>query len=115
MATWPGTLPTSPLIEGYDEDWGEIAIHSNPDEGPPISRRRFTKGIDTVVWPMLLTKTQVNTLETFFKSDCAGGAITFTLTHPRTGATITVKFAEAPNPEPENQLFRVSMKLTIMP
>lgn len=116
MPAWPGTLPTEPLLDGFDPEPGETAVHTSPDEGPHKSRRRFTAPVDTLNWPMLLTLTQYQTLRTFFYNDCAGGSIPVTgLTNPITGLAMTFKIIEPPKPVPDNQYIRCSLKMLVMP
>lgn len=50
----------------------------NPDVGEPIMRRRYTGKSSLESFDLVLTKTQTDTLLSFWNDDCAQGSLTFT-------------------------------------
>lgn len=96
MSSWPASLPAYPLRDSVRETPQPQTIRSTVDAGPPKVRRRFTAGIDLIEMEFALTEAQYATLRTFHDTTVNGGADSFTMTHPRTEASITVRFAEPP-------------------
>ena len=87
MATWPPTLPTSPLIEGWSETPPNLTLRSGNEVGVPRTRRRARKGVREMTWPMVLTLAQTEVLDVFFINE--GGHLSFDgLNHPRTGVAM---------------------------
>jgi len=99
MATlWPATLPQSPLIAGLAEDPQDVSVRTQMETGPAKIRRRFTAEIRNIVYPLLLTTAQVETLDVLYYTTLEGGSLPFTHLHPRTGATVDYRFLEKPGP-----------------
>lgn len=96
--TWPATLPQFVLEGGYQESIQDQTIETQMEAGPAKIRRRFTKSLRRFQMSLLLTSTQAATFETFWQTSCAGGATPFTWVHPRTRATVTMRFR---NPAPQ--------------
>jgi hypothetical protein len=95
--TWPGTLPTAPLM-GWTEQPGKNTIRTETSAGPAKKRRRFTSAPSNFVLKMSMTEAQANTFMTFFETTLASGVKTFdNLAHPRLGSTTTEwRFLEEP-------------------
>jgi len=116
MVAWPGTLPQTPLYVGYEENTPDLLVRTGMDTGPDKIRRRATAGVREITWPTILTIAQVATLETFYITTLASGALTFTLNHPRTAVGSTWRFVKAPTytqVPPGN--YRAVLKLEILP
>ena len=114
MAAWPATLPQSPLVEGYSEETPDLVVRTSMDEGPAKIRRRFTANVRNITHNYLLTQAQVATLDTFFVTTLAGGALTFTFINPRTAATDTYRFRSQPTYVPvSGSLWRTRLDLEI--
>lgn len=96
MTAWPETLPAFPLIAGYGESMPNTILRTQMDVGPAKTRRRSTSGVSKLNYEIRLTLDETAILEGFFLNDCAGGALSFTNTHPRTGETKTFRFLEPP-------------------
>lgn len=65
MASWPATLPSPAVGSGTVEPWPN-AIRTKMDAGTPKMRRRYTAVGANVTYSIPgLTRTQVETLETF--------------------------------------------------
>lgn len=115
---WPVTLPQSVLVQGYSETPPQLSIRTDMDAGVAKVRRRFTSSIRPIECNTLLTAAQVATLDAFYLSTLEGGALRFEWNHPRTGATVEMRFMEPPQYTPAGggvTYFNVSLKLEVMP
>ncbi len=94
MATWPGTLPTIPLQDSYQEtQQSGSAIRTATEQGPPKQRNRFRAQVKTyqVIWEM--TSAQLDTFWNFYRLTLGNGAVQFDgLPTPRTLATANHRF-----------------------
>ena len=101
MATWPGTLPTIPLRDNYQEGQQPgSAIRTPTDTGPPKQRKRFTAHVKVyrVTWEM--TGTQLDTFWTFYRATLGNGALQFDgLPVPRTGTAANHRFNVSEEPQ----------------
>jgi hypothetical protein len=95
MIEWPSTLPQHPT-EPYDEQPGENVIETQNDVGPMKRRRRFTAVPTYITLELSITKTQAADLDTFYRVTTAHGTLPFEWTHPRTGATVMMRFRNPP-------------------
>lgn len=93
---WPVTLPEAPLLEGFQETAAATAIRTDMEQGPAKVRRRTTAGVGKLSMRYLLSKAEVVALETFYDATLGGGALSFSFTHPRTGASLSCRFTEPP-------------------
>ena len=98
MAAWPGTLPDLVLRDGYQEGFQDRVTRSSMDTGPAKRRARFTAAPSVSTQVVQLTSAELDIFLTFFNTTLSGGALSFTKTHPRTGATETFAFTKAPDP-----------------
>lgn len=98
MPTWPATLPT-PNRGDYSEKPDSNVIGTQLDTGVQKTRRRFTAVARAVNFSLQLSGGQVDTYDAFFHGDCKDGSLTFTMTSPRTGATLNCRFAVGYTPE----------------
>lgn len=101
MATvaWPSAslVPTKIEQSGYSERPSKFVRSFQPDAGPPlISRKSGTSLVYIAGMTSQLTSTQWDALLTFYSTTCLSGANLFTRPHPRTLATITCQWVEAP-------------------
>ncbi len=114
---WPASLPQEPLTQGFSEQAPSTAIRSQMEAGPPKVRRRFTAGVRNIECQLRLTPAQVDTLDAFFGSTVAGGALPFDWKHPRGGTAVTFRFVEPPSytPVARGTLWQASLRLEILP
>ncbi|MCL4502051.1 MAG: hypothetical protein M1438_09370 [Deltaproteobacteria bacterium] len=113
MATWPATLPQSPLQSGFQDAEPDLVIHDQMDAGPPILRRKDTAEVRPFTWTQWLTASQKSTLRTFYRSYCASS---FDFPDPDTGATISVIFTKPPSYGEASGLYqKVTLQLGEMP
>jgi hypothetical protein len=115
---WPATLPPRPLRAGYQTAFGQGAISTAMDSGPPKTRKRFTAVVRPLRMTFRMGFAQLTTLKNFYENDCAFGAIAFTFVDPVSGDTIRLQFKAdkppsiAPGPGVK---FDVSLELDWLP
>jgi hypothetical protein len=78
MAAWPGTLPDLWSADGFEEQDADNVIVSPNEVGPPKRRRRSTAAMRTVRAGIDLTEAEYVIMRSFYESDCAHGAVSFT-------------------------------------
>lgn len=117
VAIWPGTLPQSPLLAGYQEQRGEGRRFSQTDTGPGKVFRKTSAYVRPLNINILMTTAQLETLEEFYQNDLDEGALPFELPNPRATGTILVRFKEngLSWDSPNGLHFVVQMQLEIMP
>lgn len=116
MPTWPATLPDKVLQEGYDEQLQPIVIRSPMDTGPAKLRRRATAAPRSISGGQRLTAAQVETLDGFYRTDCADGALAFDWKHPRTQAAASLRFVSPPRyASLGGGVYAVSLSFEILP
>jgi len=116
MTTWPSTLPSTPLLENFQELLPETSIRTDMDTGPAKLRQRTTAAVGSLMVSYLLSKVQTATLDAFYETTLFGGAGAFDYTHPRTGNTVSCRFVSAPQYAPANgNYFKVMLTLEILP
>lgn len=116
MPAWPGSLPQSPQIAGFTEQTPDVTLRTAMDAGPDKLRRRFTAAVSPMRYPLVLTKAQIATLDTFYTSELQGGTLPYTHTHPRTGAAINIRFVAPPSYQAfTDDLWTSTLDLEIMP
>lgn len=91
---WPVTLPTTFGADNYVESPPDNTVRHDPDGGPSMARPLYTAAVRPLSGQMLMTKTQVATLDLFYST--YGGFTEFSFVHPRTGAAITCRLPKPP-------------------
>ena len=117
MPTWPSSLPQKPEQQGFLESPPDLTLATDMDVGPAKLRRRFTAGVRVFDFNVLLDNTQVDTLDSFYLTDVAGGALSFDLPDPRASSgTISVRFIGPPQySNVGGPLYRATMKFEKLP
>jgi hypothetical protein len=116
MTTWPDTLPAAPLLENFQELLPETAIRTDMDTGPAKVRQRTTAGVGMLMVNYLLSVAETVVLDAFYRTPLSGGTTAFDYTHPRTGATLSCRFAEPPEYAPVNgNYFKATLTLEVLP
>jgi len=114
MANWP-SLP-APLINTFKETVPDNILRTNMDRGVDKVRRRTTANARPIQFAMTLTEAQVSTLETFYVTTLGSGALEFTYVHPRTGDSVSARFAAPPAYSDINGIvYRAEIQLEIIP
>ncbi len=114
---WPSDLPQC-LVVGYADGEGDGLIETQPDVGPPITRRRSAAVVRPLSGSMRMTKAQIAILSTFFRTTLAGGALPFSFPDPTFGGTILVKFPKGSQPSWQQTavgFYRVNVSLVVLP
>lgn len=91
---WPAGISFIAQPSSYRESGpkGNV-IRTDMENGPAKSRRRFTAAVRHISGNTdILTDAQVATFDTWFTDTIDDGALAFTATNPRTGATETYRF-----------------------
>lgn len=94
--TWPGTVPEEELAGTFTEEIEDNRATFGPEVGPPKLRRRSSVPTAVLSWEQHLTAAQFAALRTFYETTLQDGVLTFTRTHPRTGASGTFRFTGPP-------------------
>lgn len=95
-AIWPASLPQAPLtakLSGADEP---RVVSFSTDTGPPIVRRRTTARWERWSIGLRLTRTQLATLNTFFRDTVQAGALPFQWKNHETGNQVDYRFVGEP-------------------
>lgn len=114
---WPASLPQSPQ-KGFSEDINLNVLRTPMDSGPAKVRRR-SKSPAMMSVSFLMSKAQVDTLETFVL-DTTQGVARFGFPHPRTGQTVEARIVPQDRTYYKLQYaapgyYNVSMQLEILP
>jgi len=96
MTAWPGSLPQTPLVQGYVQSYKDTAIRSTMDQGPDKLRRRVTKPLRLVQMQFMMTLAQVQTLRTFYNTTIQGIGLV-DMTDSLTGVTTNYRFVGPPS------------------
>lgn len=116
MAVWPVSLPQLPLAGRYQETFPNTNLRTPMEMGPPKVRKRFIANVTPLDVAFKLTTAQVATFETFYKTDCSYGALSFTWVNPRTGVSASIRFQDVPKvSHDEGGIWDVTCKMEIMP
>lgn len=101
LPVWPAALPQQMLREGYTQDEANNAIHSDPELGPSLSRRRTTVNSGKVSGQFYMTTSEYETVLLPFFRNTLKEVLPFSLPKPAAeSGTITVKFKSPPNRRP---------------
>lgn len=95
MSAWPVTLPQKQFAGASIQD-DESRLISQMDSGPASVRSRFNAITKTVSTNIIVTGTQLDTFNTFFRTTIVHGSMSFTWTDPATGSTATFRFKTKP-------------------
>lgn len=95
MTVWPGTLPQNQFI-GLTEVDVDAVLRTQMDSGPPSRRNRFAASMRFVRTPIILTGSQKQTFDTFFRTTLKNGSLAFDWEDPTTDATVSFAFRGPP-------------------
>ncbi len=114
MPTWPTGFK---IKKGsLDETPPKNTTRTNTDKGPGKTRRRTSANVRPISFALILNSEQVQELDDFFVDDTYSGSENFTFTHPRTGDTVTARFATEPKYNDwEGDMYNVPISLEILP
>jgi hypothetical protein len=116
---WPGTLPQELQVNGFSESIADGLIETQPDIGPPMTRRRTSAAVRPISGQMIVTKAQLATLRTFVNTTLAGGSLPFTFPAITEAGTWLVKFPKGGLPKwtalSGADLYTLQLSLLILP
>ncbi len=117
IPSWPASLPQRPFADGFAETLPNLLVRSTTDIGPAKARRRTTAGVTRLKAAFQLSPAQLATCRSFFAADLQGGALSFSWTHPGTGAIGAFRIVPPPTIEPvaAGIAWRVSLDLELLP
>lgn len=114
MATWPATLPQSPLLDGFS-DVPQDSVLRSPMTGLNKQRNRYTAVVSNVTEAYLMTPAQFITFVNFYETTLGNGADDFLKTNPITGITETYRFADVYDMQFNGVQYRVELTLERTP
>lgn len=96
---WPAELPPAPMLDGTTYDVVSNAMPIPVEAGELLTRRRFTGEMATINVSLVLTKSQVQRLLSFYRDDCKE-SLPFLWQDPITEETVEMVFTSAPQVQP---------------
>jgi hypothetical protein len=117
MAVWPLDLPQKPLLQGFSETLPNLTTRTPMDTGPAKVRRRSTAGVTQLQCVFRLTAAQRASLLTFWQTTLAGGSLSYSWTHPISGAALVCRLIEPPvlTPAAGGVAWAATMKIEVLP
>jgi hypothetical protein len=113
---WPVSLPDELFVSGYGHSFADTTITSEMDAGPAKVRRRFTAGVEPIVGTMILSATELETLETFYVTTTLSGALRFTWSRPPAHDTeCEMRFTKPPSWTKVEDQYEVTLSLEMLP
>lgn len=94
---WPDSLPQTFQSQSYGSEILPTYIETEMDFGPKKRRARFSGVLEKINGTMILSREQVATLRTFYKTSTCNGVLPFAFVHPETLETVSVRFNGAPS------------------
>ena len=115
MATWPGSLPQSPNVDGFSDIPQSTVIRSAMG-GLTKQRTRFTAAVHSVSESYVITSAQADTFVAFFRDDLDNGGLEFDKPDFLYGGTSVYQFAEPYDLKPlGGDMWRLSISLEKQP
>ena len=115
MPTWPASLPGL-NVEGYGEEDVDAVVRTQMDAGPQFERLRYSAVPTRITDTLVLTTAQVATLMAFYRTTVSRGVSPFDWTHPRTGASVSMKIKSPPGISAAGgELWSVRVDFEILP
>ena len=111
--TWPLSLQQKLEVAGFQKVYGDTRVSSEMDVGPEKVRSRYTDAIDGYTCQITLDFADVDTWETFYKTQLGNGTLPFDFNDPFAEAPATFRFdpKESPSLRPlGGRKFTLSMK-----
>lgn len=115
VPSWPSTLPVELLMRGYSQSSPDLLVKSSVDAGPAKVRRRFTAGVQPVTGNLLLTRTELGYLRTFYDTTLLGGSLRFTWLEPITRTSKEFRFTSPIKWNSNDGYYDVNLELEMLP
>jgi hypothetical protein len=94
--TWPETLPQKFIVDGFNETLPDYVIQTQTKAAVPQQRRTQTASAKPFGGKMVVTKAQMDILNTFWDVNCG---LKFLFPEPFFGGNIFVRFLSPPRYE----------------
>lgn len=91
-ASWPATLPSYVLEQGYSETLADQTLDTQFEGGAPRRRRRSTVDNRAFSVTLHVDQAQSQTFEQFYDVTLAGGTLPFDWVHPLRQTAMTFAF-----------------------
>lgn len=95
MTDWPA-IQSSPSIGSLTYQDEDNVLRTQNDVGPPMKRKRFTAFLRHFSFDIIISKDDVETLDTFYKDTLGMGVGEFNFTDPVSGNTEVFNFDSPP-------------------
>lgn len=95
---WPAGLPQELMGDSFSEGVANNLLETQPDTGPPISRRRSTSAVRPMSGSMICTAAEIATFRTFFDDTLLAGSLPFNFPDQLQSGTLLVKFPKGSLP-----------------
>lgn len=116
MSAWPASLPQRPLLGPTTENPGDTRIRSEMAAGVAKVRSRYTARIVRLAAVYRMTNAQAATFDTFYATTLNNGVLSFTIPHPRTGDSVSVRIVDEPRyADVSKNALDVSLTLEVLP
>jgi hypothetical protein len=116
MAIWPILpFPQKILHNSYTETLDDGHIRTQMDAGPAKIRKRSDANTDRFKGRIVLTSTQTEDMDTFYKTVLGNGSLSFEWLHQRTESTGTFRFIKAPSYTPYGQYYAADIEWEQLP
>lgn len=113
---WPGSLQEYINESGFGIQFGESAITTDMDVGPPKKRARSTRSVDVYDCTITIHRNDYVTFRNFYKTELNQGVSRFNYDHPLTGVETEFQFVSPPRIIPlGGEYFQVSMQWREIP
>lgn len=112
MATWPSTLPQSPLIDGYKETPRPNSIEADL-EGWKVTRPQFGANPTQASVSLMMTAAQLATFKTFYNTTINYGNDQFVWKLPTSSVNQNFKFRGQPTWNFTGTKWQVSMEFDV--
>lgn len=96
MDYWPIDLQQNANYN-YSETWDDGTIRSQPDQGPVMTRRRYTKIRKFAMLSVWVDRPQYDTFVSFYQVTIAGGSLPFIWKDPISEAESNMLFLKPPS------------------
>jgi hypothetical protein len=96
MIIWPTSLQQEANYD-YNETWSDGTIRSQPDEGPIMTRRRYTKIRKFAKMSIWVDRDQYNIFVNFYTNNILGGSLPFVWKDPITETSSQMLFLKPPS------------------
>ena len=113
--TWPETLPTSPLVNGYNRSLTDTRLRTQNQSGADKVRNRYTAAVENITEPYVLTVAQKEALETFYKSTLKNGSLRFIKREPESGNDREYRFVNPLSFVKAGIYYTITLNLELMP